>query len=192
MTDETKDKVTEEEVKETSATTDETTQEETQVEETPKTELEILQEDNAKLQRQIQEQKDKYLRLFADFDNFKKRTAKERLDLLNTAGKDIILSILPTLDDFDRAIGAAENAEDVTSVKEGMLLIQNKMKSQLEQRGLKPMETKGEAFDAEFHEAITEIPAPSEDMKGKIIDEIEKGYTMGGKIIRYAKVVVGK
>lgn len=144
------------------------------------------------LEQKLQEQKEKYLRLFADFDNFKKRNAKERLELLNTAGKDIILSIIPTIDDFERAIQAAENAKDITSVKEGMLLIKNKMMSQLQQRGLKEMESVGEPFDASKHEAITEIPAPSEEMKGKVVDQIEKGYTLNDKIIRYAKVVVGK
>lgn len=144
------------------------------------------------LKQQLAEQKEKYLRLFADFDNYKKRTAKERIELLNTAGKDIILSVIPVIDDFERAIAGAENAKDVDSVKEGMMLIKNKMFSVLQQRGLKQMESKGEEFDAERHEAITEIPAPSEDMKGKVIDEVEKGYTMNDKIIRYAKVVVGK
>lgn len=144
------------------------------------------------LERKLQEQKDKYLRLFADFDNYKKRNAKERLDLLNTAGKDIVLSILPTLDDFDRAIVAADNATDINSVKEGMDLIKNKLFNTLKQRGLEPMDSQGKDFDAEQQEAITEIPAPTEDLKGKVIDVIEKGYLMNGKIIRYAKVVVGK
>lgn len=144
------------------------------------------------LEKQLAEQKEKYLRLFADFDNYKKRTAKERLDLLSTAGKDIILSVIPVVDDFERAINVAANAKDVDSVKEGMLLIKNKMLNVLEQRGLKAMESIGEPFEAEKHEAITEIPAPSDEMKGKVIDEVEKGYTMNGKIIRYAKVVVGK
>jgi molecular chaperone GrpE len=144
------------------------------------------------LQNQLAEQKDKYLRLFADFDNYKKRTAKERLELLNTAGKDIILSVIPVIDDFERAIAVADKATDAESVKEGMLLIKNKMFSTLEQRGLRPMETIGEAFDPEKHEAITEIPAPNDEMKGKVIDQVEKGYFMNDKIIRYAKVVVGK
>ncbi|MCD8528932.1 MAG: nucleotide exchange factor GrpE [Chitinophagales bacterium] len=130
------------------------------------------------LKATLAEQKDKYLRLFADFDNFKKRTAKERLDLLNTAGKDIILSIIPILDDFDRAIAAAENATDAASVKEGMLLIRNKLNNTLEQRGLKAMDYVGQTFDPETQEAITEIPAPTEAMKGKVIDQVEKGYTI--------------
>ncbi|MFT4970269.1 MAG: molecular chaperone GrpE [Chitinophagales bacterium] len=158
-------------------------------------EAETIEEPISELEEvktQLAEQKEKYLRLFADFDNYKKRTAKERLDLLNTAGKDIVLSVIPVIDDFERAIAVAEDAQEVESVKEGMILIKNKMFSVLQQRGLKQMESKGEVFDTEKHEAITEIPAPNEEMKGKIIDEVEKGYTMNDKIIRYAKVVVGK
>lgn len=157
------------------------------------TEEEFTEESKVEqLEQEVQVQKDKYLRLFADFDNFRKRTAKERLDLLDTAGKDIIVSVLPALDDFERAIAAAETAEDVASVKEGMMLIKNKLFGILEQRGLKPMDCVGEPFDPEMQMAITEIPAPSEDLKGKIIDQVEKGYTLNEKIIRYAKVVVGK
>jgi molecular chaperone GrpE len=144
------------------------------------------------LKAQLAEQKEKYLRLFADFDNYKKRSAKERLELLNTAGKDIILSILPTIDDFERAILAAENAKDVESVTEGMVLIKNKFFSSLEQRGLKAMNSIGEPFNPEIQEAITEVPAPNEEMKGKVLDVIEKGYLLNEKIIRFAKVVVGK
>ena len=154
-------------------------------------EQEVLSE-TEQLTKQLAEQKEKYLRLFADFDNYKKRTAKERLDLLNTAGKDIVLSVIPVIDDFERAIAVAEKATEVESVKEGMVLIKNKMFSVLEQRGLKAMDSIGQPFDAEQHEAITEIPAPNDDMKGKVMDQVEKGYTMNGKIIRYAKVVVGK
>jgi molecular chaperone GrpE len=144
------------------------------------------------LKAQLAEQKEKYLRLFADFDNYKKRSAKERLELLNTAGKDIILSILPTIDDFERAIQAAGNAKDIESVTEGMVLIKNKFFSSLEQRGLKAMNSIGEPFNPEIQEAITEVPAPNEEMKGKVLDVIEKGYLLNEKIIRFAKVVVGK
>jgi molecular chaperone GrpE len=177
---------------ESSEATEEVSQENEQKEETTAEDVQESQDEVAQLQKQLAEQKEKYLRLFADFDNFKKRTAKERLDLLNTAGKDIILSIVPVVDDFERAIAVAETAQEIASVKEGMMLIKNKMFSILEQRGLKAMETKGEAFDPEKHEAITEIPAPTEDLKGKVIDQVEKGYYMHDKIIRYAKVVVGK
>ncbi len=144
------------------------------------------------LNSQINEQKDKYLRLFADFDNYKKRNAKERLELLNTAGKDIILTIIPTLDDLDRAIKSAETSTTIDAVKDGFVLVKNKLFNALAQKGLKPMESIGQDFDPDKQEALTKIPAPSKDMKGKVIDEIEKGYTLNDKIIRYAKVVVGE
>lgn len=138
------------------------------------------------------ELKDKYVRLFADFDNYKKRVARERLDLIKDAGKDVILNLLPVLDDFERALKAAESATEVEPVKEGMGLIQSKLLKNLEQKGLKASNPKGEPFDAELHEAITEIPAPTEDLKGKVVDVVEKGYYLNDRIIRYAKVVVGK
>lgn len=146
----------------------------------------------AELNLQITEQKDKYLRLFADFDNYKKRNAKERLDLLKTAGKDIILSVLPTLDDLDRAITSSETATDVKAVRDGFILVKNKLFNTLAQKGLKPMESIKHEFNPDIHEAITKIPSPTEDLKGKVVDEIEKGYTLNDKIIRYAKVVVGE
>ena len=144
------------------------------------------------LQAQIAEQKDKYLRLFADFDNFRKRSAKERLELIDTAARETIQSLLPVLDDFDRAMHSIEKATDLDSVKNGVQLIHHKMQQILSSRGLKAMETKGKAFNTEQHEAITEIPAPTPDMAGKVVDEVEKGYLLNEKIIRYAKVVVGK
>jgi len=143
------------------------------------------------LKKQIEEQKDKYLRLFADFDNFKKRNAKERLELIQTAGKDVITALLPTLDDFERALKATENATDIAAAREGMLLIHNKLLNSLQQKGLKAIESKNTDFNVELHEAITEIPSPTPEMQGKVIDEIEKGYYLGDKIIRFAKVVVG-
>lgn len=145
---------------------------------------EKLKQENAALN-------DKYLRLFAEFDNYKRRTQKERVELLQTAGKDIIVALLPILDDFDRANKAAENATDVASIKEGVQLVHNKLKNLLVQKGLKDMESINNPFDTDLHEAITKIPAPSEDMKGKVIDELEKGYTLNDKVIRFAKVVVG-
>ena len=138
------------------------------------------------------ELKDKYLRLFAEFDNFKKRSAREWLEKNKEAGKDVIRDFLPILDDFERAMKTAETTENVQALKEGFELIQNKLQKTLEQKGLEKMNSLGEPFDPEKHEAITEIPAPSEDMKGKVLDDIEKGYLLNGKIIRYAKVVVGK
>ena len=143
------------------------------------------------LKKQVDEYKDKHLRLYADFDNFKKRNAKERLELILTAGKDVIQDMLPILDDFERATKALENTTDVAAVKEGMKLIQTKLIKTLESKGLKPIEAIGKDFNVEQCEAITEIQA-GPDMAGKVIDEIEKGYYLNDKIIRFAKVVVGK
>ena len=134
---------------------------------------------------------DKYLRLFAEFDNYKRRTQKERVELLQTAGKDVIVSLLPVLDDFDRALKAMETAADVAPVKEGILLVSTKFKNTLAQKGLKDVSSINEPFNTDFHEAITNIPAPTEDLKGKVIDEVEKGYTLNDNVIRFAKVVVG-
>lgn len=144
------------------------------------------------LQKQVEEQKDKFLRLYADFDNYKKRTAKERSELILTAGKDIMTAMLPVSDDMDRAIKYMNESEDLTTIKEGLNLVYAKFKNTLEQNGLKSTPSIGEIFDVEKHEAITEIPAPNEEMKGKVVDEVEKGYYLNGKLIRYAKVVVGK
>lgn len=134
---------------------------------------------------------DKFLRLFSEFDNFRKRTLRERIELTKTASEEVILSMLPILDDFDRALKAMEETENSESFVEGINLIHNKLKSTLKAKGLQPMKSIGETFDTDFHEAITEVPAPEEKMKGKIIDEIERGYLLGDKVIRYAKVVVG-
>src|ERR1700712_3386713 len=119
---------------------------------------------------------DRYLRLYAEFDNFRRRTIKEREEARKTEGKDVITALLPVLDDFERALKATANATEVAPVREGVLLIQNKLKNTLTQKGLQPMESIGQSFDADLHEAITNIPAPSDDMKGKVIDEMEKGY----------------
>jgi len=145
---------------------------------------EKLQEENAALN-------DKYLRLFAEFDNYKRRTQKERVELLQTAGKEVLVSLLTVLDDFDRANKAMENATDITSVQEGVQLVHHKLRNILTQKGLKEMETINTPFDTDLHEAITKIPAPSEDLKGKVVDVLEKGYTLNDKVIRFAKVVVG-
>ncbi len=134
---------------------------------------------------------DKYLRLYAEFDNFRRRTIKEREEARKMEGKDVIVSLLPVLDDFERALRAMESATDAAPVKEGVVLIQNKMKNILAQKGLKEMEAIGGPFDADVHEAITNIPAPTEDWKGKVIDEMEKGYLLNDKVIRFAKVIVG-
>lgn len=144
-----------------------------------------------KLKEEVAALNDKYLRLFAEFDNYKRRTQKERIELLQTAGKDIVLSLLPVLDDFDRANKATENATDIQAIRDGIVLVHSKLKGILQQKGLKEIESINTPFDTDNHEAITKIPAPTEDMKGKVMDELEKGYTLNDKVIRYAKVVVG-
>ena len=142
-------------------------------------------------EQQIGELNDRFLRLYSEFDNFKRRTAKERLELFKTAGEDIIVSLLPVLDDFDRAMKAAEGSKESKDVKEGMKLIKNKLMTTLAQKGLEPMDSMGKAFDTDNHEAITKIPAPKKKLKGKVVDVIEKGFFLNGKVIRHAKVVVG-
>lgn len=135
---------------------------------------------------------DKYLRLHAEFDNYKRRTGAERIELFKTANQEVLVSLLPVLDDFGRALKAMQTATSIEAVKEGIELVNNKFNSILVSKGLKPMETTGKPFDSDFHEAITNIPAPTEDMKGKVIDEVEKGYFLNDKVIRFAKVVVGE
>ncbi len=144
-----------------------------------------------KLELELAESKDKYLRLVAEFDNFRKRTAKERLELIQTAGKDVIIPLLEVVDDTERAQKQLEKVK-IGPEAEGLLLTLNKLKSVLQGRGVKAMESIGTDFDPDKHEAITEIPAPSPNLVGKVIDEVEKGYYLNDKIIRFAKVVVGK
>ena len=144
-----------------------------------------------KLKAEAAEWNNKYLRLYAEFYNFKRRTSKERLELLQIAGKDVISDLLTVLDDFERAQKSIETASDILAVKEGVTLVQNKLKSILTQKGLKEMESIGKEFDADLHEGITSIPAPSPDLKGKILDELEKGYLLNDKVIRFAKVIIG-
>lgn len=138
------------------------------------------------LVRQNEELKDKYLRLYAEFENYKRRTIKEKMEMIRNASQDTITSLLPVMDDFDRAAGSEEG------LSEGMQLIHNKLRTTLEQKGLKAMNSTHQPFDPELHEAVTEIPAPSEDLVGKVVDTIEKGYILNDKIIRHAKVVVGR
>jgi molecular chaperone GrpE len=145
-----------------------------------------------KLEAELQEQKDKYLRLMAEFDNYRRRTSKERLELIQTAGKDVIVSMLDLLDDCDRAEKQLQSSDDIAVQKEGIQLVFNKLRSTMQSKGVKVMESIHEDFDVEKHEAITEIPAPTEDLKGKVIDDVIKGYYLNDKIIRFAKVVVGK
>ncbi len=145
-----------------------------------------------KIEAELKEQKDKYLRLMAEFDNFRRRTAKERLELIQTAGKDVIVSLLDVLDDCDRAEKQLQTSDDIALQKEGIQLVFNKLRSTMQQKGVKAMESIQTDFDVEKHEAITEIPAPSDNLKGKVLDEVVKGYYLNDKLIRFAKVVVGK
>ncbi len=143
------------------------------------------------LSQDLDSEKDKFLRLFAEFENFKRRTAKERIELFKTANQDVLLALLPVLDDFDRALAEIKKTDDNVLIQ-GVELIQEKLKSTLVSKGLEQVDVKaGDAFDADFAEAITQIPAPSAKMKGKIVDVIEKGYKLGDKIIRFPKVVIG-
>lgn len=144
------------------------------------------------LQEELSKEKDKFLRLFAEYDNFKKRTAKERIDLFKTANQEVLQSMLPVLDDFDRAMTEIVKSDEEVLVK-GVELIHEKLKSTLVSKGLEIVEVKvGDVFDADFAEAITQIPAPSPEFKGKVVDVIEKGYKLGDKIIRFPKVVIGQ
>ena len=156
-----------------------------------KSKEELLRDELEELTIQLQEQKDKFLRLFAEFDNYKKRTAKERLEMIKTAGQDIIEDLLPVLDDFARAATSMEENNDFDVAKSGFDLIREKIFKKLELKGLKSMESMDKDFDSDIHEAITEIPA-GDKKKGKVVDVIETGYTLNQKIIRYAKVVIGK
>jgi molecular chaperone GrpE len=162
-------------------------------EETREKSSEVMEESNQPedFAGQIAALNDKYLRLYSEFDNYRKRTIKEKSDIIRSAGEDVFKAFIPTVDDFDRAIKANEIVEDAAPIKEGMVLIYNKLKSACLHKGLEAMETIGKPFDADFMESIASIPAPSEDMKGKVIDEVEKGYKLGDKVIRFAKVVVG-
>ena len=144
-----------------------------------------------KMKTELDSSKDKYLRLVAEFDNFRRRSAKERIETIQTAGKDVIKDLLDVLDDADRAQKQLDNSEDKL-VKEGVTLVFNKLRNVLQSKGLKPMDSIGKDFDTDLHEAITEIPAPNEQLKGKVVDEVVKGYYLNDKIIRHAKVVVGK
>lgn len=145
-----------------------------------------------KLQLEVADAKDKYIRLYSEFENFRRRTAKEKLELIKTASEDVLKEIIPVVDDFERAFKASESENNAANVREGNLLVFNKLVKVLEGKGLQVMtDIIGKPFDADTQEAITQIPAPTEDMKGKVIDVLEKGYTLGDKVVRYAKVVIG-
>jgi molecular chaperone GrpE len=152
----------------------------------------VPDETKQKLRDELEEQKDKYVRLFAEFDNFKRRTSKERLELIQTAGREVIVSLLQVLDDCDRAEMQMQQTDDVKQIKEGVQLVFNKLRKTLQTQGLKAMDSLHTDFDVEKHEAITEIPVDDKKLKGKVVDEIEKGYYLNDKLIRFAKVVVGK
>lgn len=161
---------------------EETTQEET---------VELSVEEQ--LQGELQSEKDKFLRLFAEFENYKRRTSKERVELFKTASEEVMLSLLPVLDDFERALSHIDEDKEAEELRKGVMLIYQKLLNTLEQKGLAQIEVaQGDQFNADNHEAVTQIPAPSDDLKGKIIDVIEKGYKLGEKVIRFPKVVIGQ
>lgn len=177
-------------VSQNEALKDEEKAEEGTIEEQEEKEEEISEA--VQLALDLAESKDKYLRLYSEFENFRRRTAKERMDLIKTASEDLMAVLIPVKDDFERAIKVLEENDAEESSKEGIQLIHNKFSKALEQKGLKPMETEiGGEFDSELHDAITQIPAPDEKLKGKIVDVIEKGYYLNDKVVRYAKVVIG-
>jgi len=168
-------------------TTQETTSEETVVEENAEE-----QEAEKTIEDEYAEMKDKYLRLYSEFDNFRKRTMKEKADIINSASGNVMKDVLVILDDFERAIDNNEKSEDIDQIKEGFKLIQNKFLNILKGKGLEWMDAKGEVFDPERHEAITRIPVQDDSEKGKVVDVVERGYNLNGKPLRYAKVVVGQ
>ncbi len=158
-------------------------------------EQEVIEEQTAeeKLKDELEQEKNKFLRLFAEFENYKRRTSKERLELFSTASEDVMKTLLPVLDDFERALAHIEEDKEAEELRKGVLLIYQKLVKTLEQKGLAVIAIeKGDDFNADVHEAITQIPAPTDNLKGKIIDVVEKGYTLGEKIIRFPKVVIGQ
>ena len=187
-------KVKEEElnVEETLNNAEEQPQDEQAENAAPMTHEEELEKELETAQETIEEQKDKYLRLSAEFDNYRKRTMKEKAELILNGGEKSLSSILPVVDDFERAIKTMETATDVQAVKEGVELIYNKFMAVLGQNGVKVIETKDQPLDTDYHEAIAVIPAPSEEQKGKILDCVQTGYTLNDKVLRHAKVVVGE
>lgn len=144
------------------------------------------------LENKVAELNDRYLRLYSEFDNYRKRTSREKIEMSKNASVELITDLLPILDDFERAVKSAETSSECNPVQEGMKLILSKLSGLLERKGLKAIESKGREFDTDFHEAITQIPAETEDLKGKVVDEIEKGYLLNDKVIRYSKVVIGQ
>lgn len=151
-----------------------------------------LEVENEKLKESLEKEKKEYLFLMAEFDNFRKRTLREKSELIKNAGESAFKGLLPIVDDFERALKASESAEDAAAIREGMELIYKKLKKYLEQNGVKEMDPEDRVFDADKHEAISVVPVPDEEQKGKILDTVEKGYTINDKVLRHAKVVVGQ
>jgi molecular chaperone GrpE len=171
--------------------------EESQVDETATTttETELIEEKTVEeqLQDELVKEKDKFMRLFAEFENYKKRTNRERIELFKTAGQEVMTAMLPILDDFERALAHIEDDKEAEELRKGVLLIYQKLLTTLEQKGLSKIEVnQGDTFNADDHEAITQIPSPSPDLKGKVIDVVERGYKLGEKVIRFPKVVIGQ
>lgn len=173
-------------------TPEEVTPEEVNPEEEVKEACSEAEQKVADLEKQLEKEKKEYLFLMAEFDNFRKRTLKEKSDIIKNAGENVLKGLLPIMDDFERGIKAAENSPEADSVKEGINLIYNKLKKYLNQNGVKEMDPADDTFDTEKHEAISVVPVPDEDKKGKILDTVEKGYTINDKVLRHAKVVVGQ
>lgn len=199
-----KKKVTKEEIQENEPekeVTNATMEADSENESTDTIEPEEINDETAQVEEEPKEEdiheklaamQDKHLRLSAEFDNFRKRTLREKAELIKSAGEGILVNILPVVDDFERAMQAMESSEDIKAVKDGVDLIYNKLTSFLSQNGVKTIDAKEQAFDTDLHEAVTKFPAPSEDMKGKVVDVVEKGYILNEKVIRFAKVVVGE
>ena len=185
------DKIQQEKTVDENTNTEKTTNEK-EVKKTKKNKKDSSAEKIEELEQTIAQKNDQLLRLQAEFDNFRKRTLKEKMELIKTAGEGIMLNILPVVDDFERALKSMEEAKDSESVKEGLLLIHKRFIDFIKQNGIKEIDATGQDFDTDVHEAITKIPAPSEDQKGKIVDVIQKGYLLNDKVIRFAKVVIGE
>ena len=173
-------------------TPEEVEPEENQAQEEAKEVCDDAEKKIAELQEQLDKEKKEYLFLMAEFDNFRKRTLKEKSEIIKNAGENVLKGLLPIMDDFERGIKAAENSPEADSVKEGVKLIYNKLQKYLNQNGVKEMDPADDTFDTEKHEAISVVPVPDEDKKGKILDTVEKGYTINDKVLRHAKVVVGQ
>jgi molecular chaperone GrpE len=192
MTNETTNSITDEVTSENQTTDAENTESTSETESIENnTDTTEIKPEAIDFEAKIAELNDKYLRLYSEFDNYRKRTIKEKSDIIRSAGEDVFKAIIPAIDDFERAIKANETVMEVETIKEGMNLIYNKFKNTCLSKGLEPMDCIGKPFDPDIMEAITHIPAPTEDMKGKVVDDVEKGYKLGDKVIRFAKVVVG-